>query len=152
MQGPPTGEGFPKARRLLKRSDFVRVQGAGAGAGSRDFVVIVSPRPEPGGADMPSRLGVVASRKTGNAVQRNRGKRLVREWFRHTLQDHRGVDIVVILRRGAPDLHFTSACAELDNGLRRAIKKARRGVPPGTRAARPPAAPPAAPRRDDPRN
>lgn len=131
--GPPKRDSFPKARRLLKRSDFVRVQGAGVGAGSRDYVVIVHPRPAAEGEVMPSRLGVVASRKTGNAVQRNRGKRLVREWFRHALRDHSGFDIVVILRRGAPELDLASACAELDNGLRRAIKKARRAAAGGSR-------------------
>ncbi len=94
----------------------------GLGAGSRNFVVIVHPR-----EGLPSRLGVVASRKTGNAVARNRGKRLVREWFRAFASDHVGVDIVVILRSGAPELEAEAAWSELDNGLRRAIKKLRRG-------------------------
>lgn len=77
--------------------------------------------------DQPSRLGIVASRKTGNAVARNRGKRVVREWFRLGYQDHTGVDIVVILRSGAPELGLAEASRELDNGLRRAIKKVVRG-------------------------
>ena len=112
---------FPKTRRVLKRSDFVRIQRDGVGAGSRNYVVIVYPRP-----GEPSRIGLVASRRTGNAVERNRGKRLVREWFRHQLADHEGFDIVVILRRGAVTLELADATRELDNGLRRAIKKARR--------------------------
>lgn len=75
----------------------------------------------------PTRLGLVASRKTGNAVARNRGKRVVREWFRLGYQDHVGFDVVVIIRSGAPELGLADARRELDKGLRRAINKAMRG-------------------------
>ncbi len=148
-----TQDGFPKARRLLKRNDFLRVQKHGAGAGSRNYVVIAMSRPSSPIAKPPiakppiaecqasatlSRLGLVASRRTGNAVARNRGKRVVRAWFRLTQQDLVGFDIVVILRRGAPSLGLQEASRELDNGLRRAIKKAMRTAqrqPVVTRAA-----------------
>jgi ribonuclease P protein component len=116
--------GFPKSRRLLKRSDFLRVQKGGAGAGSRNYVVIALAHPSD--ERRPSRLGLVASRKTGNAVARNRGKRVAREWFRLGYQGHEGFDIVIILRSGAPLLGLAEASQELDNGLRRAIKKAGR--------------------------
>ena len=45
-----------------------------------------------------ARLGIAATRKLGNAVQRNRAKRLVREAFRR----HKplgGLDIIVIPKR-----------------------------------------------------
>ncbi len=122
---------FPKRRRVLKRKDFVRIQSEGTAAGSRNFVMLVSPSTLPW-----TRLGIVASRQTGNAVQRNRGKRRVREWFRDVLRSHQGFDIVIILRRGAPDLPMDSLRRELDNSLRRAIKKARRGTKP-TRPTQP---------------
>jgi ribonuclease P protein component len=108
---------------VLKRRDFLRVQRDGAGAGTRSFVVVVLAHE----IAAPSRLGLVASRKAGNAVVRNRGKRLVREWFRLGYQDHEGMDVVVILRAGASLLSFEQAQRELDNGLRRAIHKAMRG-------------------------
>lgn len=53
----------------------------------------------------PSRLGIVATRKVGNAVVRNRIKRLCRECFRQWpgfVPD--GIDLVVIARDGASEL------------------------------------------------
>ena len=49
-----------------------------------------------------TRLGITASKKTGNAVKRNRTKRLIREFFRlnKSFLPH-GYDIVVVAKRGA---------------------------------------------------
>ena len=65
----------------------------------------------------PARLGITVTRKVGNAVRRNRIKRLVREWFRTRKEQLSGCDLVVIARRGASDLDLTSAAAELDGAL-----------------------------------
>jgi len=63
--------------------------------------------------DAPSRLGVVAAKKTGGAVVRNRIKRLCRECFR---LDPKwlppGVDLVVIAKPGAGDLKLADVQAE----------------------------------------
>ena len=61
---------------------------------TRNFTILCR-----GNAGMGPRIGIVASRKVGNAVTRNRIKRLIREFFRI----YRGVvsrceDIVVIVR------------------------------------------------------
>ncbi len=46
----------------------------------------------------PARLGIAATRKMGDAVERNRAKRLVRELFRHH-KPSTAVDVVVVPRR-----------------------------------------------------
>ena len=73
----------------------------------------------------PARLGIVASRKVGNAVARNRGRRLVREWFRRRPPLPNGVDVVVILRTGAPELTAEALETELEETLSRALRAPR---------------------------
>jgi ribonuclease P protein component len=63
-----------------------------------DGVLIVYARPN----GMPQgRLGLSVSRKLGPATQRNRWKRLIREVYRRHAAAARGLDLVVIPRRGA---------------------------------------------------
>ena len=51
------------------------------------------------------RLGVTVSKRVGNSVIRNRVKRRIREWFRHSREElPDGSDIVVIARRAARNL------------------------------------------------
>ncbi len=73
-------EGLSQQERLRKRTDFVRLQGrSGARVRTRSCLLLIDRR----SLDGPTRLGVVASKKVGNAVARNRAKRLLREAFRH---------------------------------------------------------------------
>jgi ribonuclease P protein component len=69
------------------------------------------------------RLGIVASRKLGDAVARNRAKRLIREIFRVNVQpDGPGVDLVVIPRRDLLTASFASLTQDFRQVWRRASR------------------------------
>lgn len=71
-----------------------------------------------------ARVGIVASRKVGGAVVRNRVKRRVREWFRHLDPDRLGRwDYVVLVRPGAGELTLEETRSQLGDGLRRVQRK-----------------------------
>lgn len=106
--------GFAKSERLLKRSDFVRIGDTGLPLRSTHFIVVVSPAEHAA-----ARIGITASRKVGNAVQRNRIKRLVREFFRLNKPLFRHADYNVIARRGADRLSLEEVARELTRALKR---------------------------------
>jgi ribonuclease P protein component len=68
---------------------------------------------------------VVASRRVGSAVLRNRAKRLVREFFRG-LQLMDPIDMVVVVKAGAHELSARDAGAELTTALATALARVRK--------------------------
>jgi ribonuclease P protein component len=94
-------ERFPAECRLRSRDDFRRVYERRCSAADGRLVVLGLENGQPH-----SRLGLSVSRKVGNAVVRNRWKRLLRESFRKTRsQLPAGLDLIVIPRAAAtPDL------------------------------------------------
>lgn len=60
------------------------------------------------GATRP-RIGITVSSKLANAVARNRVKRWVREAFRRIAPELPPIDLVVIARRGAPEMGLAGA-------------------------------------------
>ncbi|MFA9459245.1 ribonuclease P protein component [Thiohalorhabdus methylotrophus] len=84
---------FPQTARLKTASQFREVFNAGRKTVGRYFVVFQRQR-ETG----PPRLGLAVGKRVGNAVQRNRLKRLVRESFRHKQGPLSGRDLVVVAR------------------------------------------------------
>ena len=104
----PVGR-FPPAQRVKKRLEFETAQRGGRKAVLPHFVLLLYARAESGEA----RLGIVASRKVGTAVVRNRAKRLVREAFRATRQLFSpGIDVVVIVRRPLEGMKLEHVCSE----------------------------------------
>lgn len=64
--------------------------------------------------DASLRLGVVASRKTGEAVARNRARRRLREAFRlHRHRFHGKADVILIARRSIVDAAWKDIEADL---------------------------------------
>ncbi|MFO7783183.1 MAG: ribonuclease P protein component [Thermodesulfobacteriota bacterium] len=100
---------FPKTQRILKRKDFVNLNRLGKRFHTEHFFVKVNPSR----LDT-SRLGITASKRTGNAVLRNRIKRLVREFFRlNRSRLPKGVDILVASKKGAAALDYWKVRDEL---------------------------------------
>lgn len=97
-------------RRLRRHTEFVEEQGNSRRIGTPHFTLLVAAHAFPPRAP---RLGLVVSRKTGNAVCRNRVRRLCRECFRlwpGLLPA--GVDLIVVARHGAHLLGLGQVRAE----------------------------------------
>ena len=85
-----------RANRVRKRAEFLDIQSGGVRVNGDCLVFVVKRR----AAGSPLRLGITASRKIGNSVQRSRARRLIREGFRAVFNDLPvALDIVVIVRR-----------------------------------------------------
>jgi ribonuclease P protein component len=86
---------FPKTDRILKRDEFRRVYEQGRKVQARYFTAFILPSQN----ERP-RIGITTTRKLGNAVQRNRARRLLREAFRkNKWLVPVGVDIVINAKR-----------------------------------------------------
>jgi ribonuclease P protein component len=91
---------FPKAARILKRSEFIRLSRSGTKFQNRHFIFLYSRSHQEY-----SRIGITVSRKVGDAVLRNRIKRLVRENFRRMRPMIVGAwDINIIAKKNAANL------------------------------------------------
>ncbi|HXT68589.1 MAG TPA: ribonuclease P protein component [Vicinamibacterales bacterium] len=112
---------FGRAARLRSRVEFTAVQSGGRRAPGK-FLTLLG-RPNSLGRD---RLGIIASKRVGGAVARNRAKRRVRELFRRDTSRPAGaadLDLVVIVRSELVDAPFDAIAAD----FRAALKKLRGG-------------------------
>ena len=114
---------LPKAVRLRRRREFLQVQQRGRRLYAGEVLVLAL-----GPSGSGPRIGITVSSKIANAVGRNRVKRWVREAFRAIRSDLPAVDLVVVARRGAPEMGLA--------GARRALLAARDRATP--RSARDP--------------
>lgn len=92
--GPRQGRRFPRSSRLTSRAQFLEVYDKGRRVSSSSFVVFGLENACDG-----CRLGITVTRKVGNAVRRNRIKRVLREIFRsHWDELSPPIDLVVNAR------------------------------------------------------
>jgi len=105
---------FPPRYRVRTRREFVALQRDGRRQAAPHFIVITAATAGPN-----VRLGITTSRKVGSAPERNRIRRLVREFFRHHRRRFTApCDLVVIARPGAADLRYADVVQQLSRALR----------------------------------
>ena len=87
--------GIPASNRLRKLREFQEVRSLGHRIQCGPFII----QCHVSQADTAPRLGIIASRRVGNAVKRNYGKRIFRELFRkHAMELPQGSELVIVLR------------------------------------------------------
>ncbi len=114
--------GFPRERRLRKRRQFLAVQGGGRRLGGTNFLFFAHPRHDAADSAVPlgARFGITVTRKVGNAVIRNRIKRMVREGCRHAAGLFPSkLDVVIVARSSAATAATSDVVAELADLARR---------------------------------
>ena len=111
-------------QRLRNRLDFKHVYAEGIKVGGALVVVFARPREGPA-----SRLGITATRRSGNAVERNRARRRIRELFRRHPEVLAGptVDLVVNVRSGCARAPWPELEAEylvcVSRAMRRLVRR-----------------------------
>ena len=103
--------GIPKEFRIKNNNEFSSIRSSGLRRVMPYFITQLKIAESNGaGAEfvLLTRLGVIASRRVGNAVVRNRGKRIIRRlFFRHKSLLPAGSQLVVILRLGFNTVSFS---------------------------------------------
>lgn len=113
---------FPRARRLLNASDYSRVFDQADAKASHKYLLLLARQNS--GAE--HRLGLVIAKKNVRlAVQRNRIKRIAREFFRALPPAAISLDVVLLTRRGIDQLDN----AELSTILQQQWQKLGRHFP-----------------------
>jgi ribonuclease P protein component len=108
-------QSYRKLERITKHSRYRAIYAQGVWRSSRYFTAITCINDKE-----VRRLGITVTKKAGNAVQRNRIKRLIREFFRlNKCFFPIGYDVVVMAKRNMPCLKYQEVCGELTELLTR---------------------------------
>ncbi|MDB6034431.1 MAG: ribonuclease protein component [Verrucomicrobiales bacterium] len=117
MAAAPASLGFPRSRRIKQGRDFLRAKTQGKRAVNGCLILNWLPL----AAGSQTRLGVITSKKVGNAVARARARRLLREAFRlNQLRLAQPLDLVVVARLSIVGKSFAEVEKDLLQGLRKA--------------------------------
>lgn len=100
-------ESYPRADRLLRRAEFLRVQREGKRVNTQHFAVMVLPAER-------QKFGVTVTKRVAGSVGRNRIKRLAREVYRRERALFPGrCELVLVARAGADQLDYAALRDEL---------------------------------------
>jgi ribonuclease P protein component len=107
-------ERLRREERLRRKKDFEAIAKEGIRRHTKNFLII-SRKNDQGF----SRVGAVASKRLGKAVERNRVKRLMREFFRRN-KDRLppSTDYVIVGKKGAQVLPYAHVADELSTLLK----------------------------------
>jgi len=121
------GRKFPKTKRLLRHADFQQVYQQGRRQFTGNMTVFFLRRSADGADDSCSvRVGLTVGKVLGNAVERNRIKRRMREAVRGSwLAESASVDVVFNPRKSVLQLPFGELRAEVERCLKLAMQRAR---------------------------
>ncbi len=116
MPAAPTGsQSLPPERRIKESRQFARIKTQGRRFSLGCLIINWLLGPE---ATQP-RVGVVVSRKVGNAVARNRAKRFLREAYRiHQSELPKTLQLVVVARPSIANKGFANVEHDLLSALR----------------------------------
>ncbi len=103
-------------QRLRHRAEFLAAAAA-VKVSTKAFIVQMRDRRDDG----PARVGFTVSKKVGNAVERNRVRRRLREVVRHAAADtaRAGHDYVLVGRRAGLSAPFGGLLEDFKSALRR---------------------------------
>jgi ribonuclease P protein component len=109
-------QGFPRSARLHYGHEFAQVKNQGKRTSMGCLVLNWLDRPDQGF----SRLGVITSKRVGNAVKRTRARRLIRECFRHhRVEFANTVDLVIVARDSIVNKNYQDVLKDFQAGLRK---------------------------------
>lgn len=104
---------------VKKRNDFKRAYSKGRSFVTKSLVIYVARNYKKG-----LRIGITTSKKIGNAPQRNRARRIIRESARNVLSKFSGnFDIIFVARKCTVNMKSTQLDSTIEKGLSELILK-----------------------------